>query len=114
MTNYFLFHLVLRDLALWNMVHIIRNTVKLYSQSCFFFITKITLQIGLQLSDLKKINLRNKKRQLFTYNFQSTEILPPRLFHMRMSNAASQKRSTQGPLCRENEGTLPVHFYLLY
>ena len=41
------------------------------------------------------------------------EILPPRLFHIRMSNAASQKRSTKGPLFRKDDCTLPVYLYLL-
>ena len=33
-----------------------------------------------------------------------------RLFRMRMSNAATQIRSTKGPLLREDYCTLPVFF----
>ena len=36
-----------------------------------------------------------------------------RIFHMRMSNAASQKMSTKGPLFRDDDCTLPVYVYLL-
>ena len=39
----------------------------------------------------------------------TTEILPPRLFHMCISNAASQKRSTKEPLFREDDCTWPVY-----
>ena len=35
------------------------------------------------------------------------------IFQMRMSHAASQKRSTKGPLFREDDCTLPVFIYLL-
>ena len=45
--------------------------------------------------------------------FYFTEILPPRLFHFRMSYAPSQKRSTKGPLITKVDHTLTVYLYLL-
>ena len=40
-------------------------------------------------------------------------ITTPRLIPMRMSNAASHKRSTKGPHIREDDCPLPVYLSLL-
>ena len=49
--------------------------------------------------------------KLFANTFQSTEILPPRLFPVRMSNAARQNMSIICPLFRKDDCTLPVYLY---
>ena len=42
-----------------------------------------------------------------------TNILPPRVFHMRMRNALMQRRSTNGPQFKEDDCTLSAYLSLL-